>query len=115
MIIHQAEIQPIDFEGLKIYDYTGHLSASSSLALIDVPSGGRHRSAKSDRSDKYYFVIQGRLVFTLDDVTCELGAGDFCWVPRGHVFSYTNAEAEPARLILLHTPTFDLQTERFLE
>ncbi len=115
MIIHRNEILPIDFDGLKIYDYTAHLSASSSLAVIDVPPGGRHRSAKSGRSDKYYYVVQGQLVFTLDDVTCELEAGDFCWVPCGHTFSYTNATTESAKLILLHTPAFDLQAEQFVE
>lgn len=115
MIIRQAELLPIDFGGLRIFDYTAQQPGSSSLALIDVPPGGRHRLAKSSRSDKYYYVMQGQLIFTLDGIEYELGAGDLCLVSRGHAFSYANYRDELVKLILVHTPTFDVQAEEFLE
>lgn len=115
MIIRQAALHSIDFDGMKIYDYTAEKTCSSSLAFIDVPPGIHHRLAKSSRSDKYYYVVAGKLFFSLDGIEYELGAGDFCLVLHGHVFSYANHGNEHTQFILVHTPRFELETEEFLD
>jgi mannose-6-phosphate isomerase-like protein (cupin superfamily) len=115
MIIRQARLHPINFDGLRIYDYTAEKPCSSSLALIDVPPGVHHRLAKSSRSDKYYYVVEGQLFFTLDGIEYNLGAGDFCLVSREHTFSYTNRGDKHTKLILVHTPAFKLEAEEFLD
>jgi len=115
MLVRQATIAPIDFDGLKIFDYTANSKLRSSLATIEVPCGSKHAEAWSKRSDKYYLVIGGQIQFTLDDKEFVLAAGDFCYVVQGSHFSYRNDGAEPAMLVLVHTPSFDPDAEKFVE
>lgn len=113
MMISRKSITPINFEGLEIRDYTDDLHPSSSVAEITVPAGVRHRRAWSKRSDKYYFGLQGRLWFTIGDAAVDLGTGDLCIIHKGDRFSYENRSDEVARVLLVHTPSFDLTQEVF--
>lgn len=115
MIVRKNSLTPIDFGGLSIYDFTAGKQGSSSFAMIDVPSGARHPLAKSNRSEKYYYVVQGNICFQLEGVEYNLGEGDLCMVKQGQAFSYRNNMHETAQLILVHTPPFDLEAEVFLE
>ena len=115
MIVPGDSIEPIEFDGLEIRDYTAGIDARSSFAVIDVPPGGRHREAYSQRSDKYYYVLAGSLRFTLDREERHLAAGDFCLVRQGQHFGYENRTPNVTRLILVHTPGFDLDSEVFVE
>jgi mannose-6-phosphate isomerase-like protein (cupin superfamily) len=115
MIIRKDSVTPIDFDGLAIYDYTSGKQISSSFAVIEVPPRARHRLAKSNRSDKYYYVAQGVVRFHLQGADYELRKGDFCLVKQGQSFSYRNDTNETACLVLVHTPPFDLKAEVFLE
>jgi len=115
MFVSGKPLIPIYFAGLRIFDYTAGHDVSASLAVIDVPAGGRHAVAWSKRSDKYYLVIAGVIRFELDGVETELATGDFCLAPQGARFSYSNAATTPARLVLVHTPSFNLAQEVFLE
>ena len=60
-------------------------------------------------------MTEGSLRFVVDDETADLEAGDFCLVPQGRRFRYSNPGDAPARLILVHQPPFDLDAEVFLE
>ncbi len=115
MFIRRENAESIDFEGLRIYDYTAGLETRSSVALVVVPPGVRHREAWSRRSDKHYIVTAGRVRFGVDGDESELAAGDFCLVRRGQRFWYENAAEESATLVLVHTPPFDLDAEVFVE
>lgn len=115
MLITRDSLTPIDFDGLKIFDYTAGRDSSSSLAYIHVPPGGRHAEAWSKRSEKYYLVVRGRVRFTLKDDVLDMGAGDFCLVRTGQRFSYTNESGEAAELVLVHTPSFRLEDDVFVE
>jgi len=114
MIIREKSVQPIDFDGLKILDYTANRDTSSSFATITIPPGGEHTEAWSKRSDKYYYVISGRLLFILEGEKFDLAPGDFCLVVQGQRFSYKNPSQESVRLVLVHTPGFDLESEVFV-
>ena len=61
MIIKHDAINPIDFDKLKIIDYTAGQDNSSSVAEITVPVGVSHKLSWSNRSDKYYYVVQGNV------------------------------------------------------
>lgn len=115
MRIERDSLRPFDFEGLEIRDYTAGADVSSSVAEITVPAGTRHRLAWSKRSDKYYYLLEGRLSFTLGAETLDLAVGDCCIVRRGERFSYRNPASEPAKVLLVHTPRFDLAAEVFEE
>ena len=115
MFISGKSLKPIDFAGLRILDYTAGHDVSSSVAIIDVPSGAHHAEAWSKRSDKYYLVITGTVRFVLEGVETELSTGDFCLVRQGRRFSYSNPWTAVARLVLVHTPNFDLGAEVILQ
>ena len=113
MLIKQESIEAINFEGLLIHDFTMGQSTSASFAAIEVPPATKHREAWSKKSDKYYYVVSGQLCFTIDGVEQLLSKGSFCIVPQGQRFSYQNRSAEPVHIILVHVPSFDLESEVF--
>ena len=115
MRIEKQSISPIDFRGLQIFDYTGSKDYSSSLAEIVVPVGGKHPKAWSRKCDKFYYVISGQIRFWLDDETFELNSRDICIVKKEQKFSYENVSNSESKLILVHTPAFDMSAEVFEE
>ena len=115
MLVRRASLEPTEFGGLRIFDYTATSDLGSSVAWIEVPGGAEHAEAWSKRSEKFYLVIHGVIAFRLKDEEFELSEGDLCHVERGEHFSYKNKSGEPATLVLVHTPSFDLSAERFVE
>ena len=49
----------------------------------------------------------------LEDQIADLDAGDFCLVPQGKRFSYSNVGSSLAVLALVYTPSFELNAEVF--
>ena len=115
MLLSRSSMSPVDFNGLRIFDYTAGQSLGSSVAVIEVGPGVRHNEAWSRRSDKYYLVTTGELRFVLDGNEHLMTAGDFCIVKQGRRFSYANQSSAVATLVLVHTPSFDLGAEVFVE
>jgi len=115
VIVRRSSVEPISFHGLRIRDYTAGLGTPSSLASIEVPPGVAHPEAYSLRSDKYYYVAAGKLTFMVDGEEQDLKPGDFCFIPRGRHFRYENRTARPATLVLVHTPSFDIDSEVLVE
>ena len=115
MIVRGGRIPAFDFQGLRISDYTADRDElSSSLARIEVAAGAGHAPSRSTRSDKYYYVLSGRLrIETESGGEDELEAGDASIVPRGELFRYENSGDEAAWLLLVHTPSFRLEAEIF--
>jgi len=115
MIIKHEEVKPIEFDKVTIIDYAAGQENSSSSAKIAVPIGVSHRLSWSTRSDKYHYVVQGSLSFTVDEESNSLSSGDVCIIPKGRRFSYTNTGSSEAILLLVHTPSFNLECEGFEE
>jgi mannose-6-phosphate isomerase-like protein (cupin superfamily) len=115
VLVRRDSLTPLEFSGLRIFDYTAGGELSSSLAVIEVPGGVRHAESWSKRSDKYYLVTAGQIRFERDGEKFDLGTGDFCLVRQGERFRYENPGVEPATLILVHTPSFDLNSEVFVD
>ena len=113
-IIRGQEVSTLQFHGLAIKDYTAGADTSSSFAVVQVPPGEKHRRAFSKRSDKYYYVVTGSVVFTLGDQEQTLSTGDFCLIRKGEQYSYQNNSNDTAVLCHVHTPSFDLDSEVFL-
>ena len=115
MKIQYDNLMPIEFDGLEIRDYTADQKTSSSIAEVTIPPGVRHRRAYSRKSDKYYYVIEGSLNFVIGEYACTPSAGDVCIIPKGVRFSYKNKSEVVAKVLLVHTPSFDLAEEVFEE
>ncbi len=115
MFVKRDKIEPVEFYGLSVIDYTARQNNSSSLAEVTVPSGVSHKLSWSNRSDKYYYIVRGNVLFTIDGESCELSAGDACIIRKGERFAYKNTGSDDAVLILVHTPNFLLEDEVFEE
>ncbi len=115
MILRRRSVKPIQFDNLEIVDYTAGRELSSSIAEITVPAGVSHKLSWSNRSDKYYYVVQGQVSFSVGEATSKVASGDVIIVPQGERFSYTNTGSGDAILILVHTPSFKLECEVFEE
>ena len=113
MIIRNEEITAMDFSGLRIRDYSANCKENSSFAVISVPPHVSHQVSWSKRSDKFYYVINGKIGFTINDDNYILNKGDFCIIKKGEEFRYKNNGDEVVSLILVHTPNFDLNEEVF--
>ncbi len=113
MIIRKEEVNAIDFDGLRIFDYTSKCKEKSSFAIINVPPGVSHKLSWSKRSDKFYYVINGKIDFAINDDNFILNKGDFCIIKKGDKFRYKNNFNEVVSLILVHTPGFELNEEVF--
>ena len=115
MVLTRAAVPPVDFHGLRIFDYTAGQSFDASVAVVEIAPGARHAEAWSRRSDKYYLVSEGEIRLVLDGKPQRMTAGDFCYVKRGQRFSYSNQSSKLATLVLVHTPSFDLKEEVFVD
>ena len=115
MFLLASETTPSEWHGLAISDHTATFELSSSVATIDVPPGVNHPRAWSDRSDKYYTVMDGQVQFDVNGESSELGPADVCIVRRGERFEYANKTSRTARLTLVHTPPFDPGAEHLAE
>ncbi len=79
MIIRKTELTSFDFSGLEIFDYTAKGNEKSSFAIIKVKPDVKHQLSWSKRSDKYYYVINGNIEFSINDENITLHEGDF-WI-----------------------------------
>jgi len=55
--------------------------------------------------DEAFYVLAGEVTFLVDGATHTLGAGSFVFVPHGVLHTFWNADDEPARLLIVFTPS----------
>ncbi len=55
--------------------------------------------------DEYWYVIEGSLRFRIGDELSEAPAGSFVFVPRGTEHAFQNIGSEPARILVIFTPS----------
>ena len=113
MIIKENEVEQFDFDGLKIKDYTEKLNENSSFATISVLPKISHKLSWSKRSNKYYYIIAGKINFIVNGKEYVLSNGDLCVIKKGDKFKYRNDSNRIVKLILVHTPNFKLDQEVF--
>ena len=82
MIIKENEVEQFDFDGLNIMDYTAKLDENSSFATISVLPQISHKLSWSKSSDKYYYIIAGKINFIVNDKEYVLSNGDFCIIKK---------------------------------
>ena len=55
-------------------------------------------------NEECVYVLDGRLQYSVDRETRELGAGDWMSTPRGSVHHFSNTSSAPARALVIMTP-----------
>jgi mannose-6-phosphate isomerase-like protein (cupin superfamily) len=111
--ISYQNIHPFDFYGLRIRDFTAGTQASMSIAEIEAPPGIRHQTARSNKSDKLYYCLEGDAAFRVGEKELVLHPGDVLIIRKGEWFDYESAGNITARLLLIHVPPFDGNYEEF--
>src|SRR4030088_950464 len=81
------------------------------LENVIAPGDGPplHNHAGEDES---WYVLKGNLCFRLDDQLHAAPAGSFVFVPRGTPHCFQNTGTEPARILVIFTPS---GVERFFD
>ena len=80
------------------------------LSLMErtLPPGGRrpppHRHTNCSEA---YFVLDGLVSIIVEGEELTVGREGFVLVPRGTAHTFGNTSAEPARLLVIHTPAMD--------
>jgi len=113
MIIKKEEVNTINFNDLRILDYTAKCNERSSFAIIKVPPNIGHQLSWSKRSDKFFYIVEGKIDFFINNNNYTLDKGDFCIIKKGDKFKYKNNTNKVVSLVLIHTPNFDLNEEVF--
>ncbi|HEX4247915.1 MAG TPA: quercetin 2,3-dioxygenase [Pseudonocardia sp.] len=81
-------------------------STGGAFALVEasVPPGGGPPPHLHTHEDEAFYLLDGELQVTAAGQTTPLRAGDFVYLPRGIVHSFTNPSVTPARTLILVTP-----------
>jgi quercetin dioxygenase-like cupin family protein len=77
-----------------------------------IPPGQGPPLHTHDHEDESWYVLEGELDFRLGDELRHAPAGAFVFVPRGTPHCFVNAGSEPARILVLFTPS---GMERFFD
>jgi quercetin dioxygenase-like cupin family protein len=87
------------------YLVDGEKSGGLGVFEMTVPSGARVPPPHShSNNEECVYVLEGVLRYRVDDVTRDLGPGDWMSTPRGSVHHFTNTGAETVRALVILTP-----------
>ncbi|MFQ5875137.1 MAG: cupin domain-containing protein [Dehalococcoidia bacterium] len=107
-------VTPFSFYDLTIRELSPTGYERLSVAEVRVPPGAAHPKARSIKSDKLYVCIEGTITFQLNGESLQLNPLDVLLIPRAEWFSYRNDVSEEGKLLLVHTPPFDMAREEIV-
>ncbi len=111
--VSYRNLKPFDFRGLKIKELAPSTLTSASVAEVEIKPDVKHETARSLKSDKIYICIEGEISFRVENEHINMETGDLLFIQKGEWFSYQNDRGNVARVILIHVPPFDLESEQF--
>jgi quercetin dioxygenase-like cupin family protein len=106
------EQPPIRIGQLEIrYLVDGRLSGTATGVFeLTVEPGARVPPAHSHRdNEEIVYILEGRLRYSVDGETRDLGAGERMHTPRGAVHAFSNPHDERARALIMLTPDIGAQ------
>jgi len=87
-------------------------TASQGLGVFEltVPPGANVPPPHSHAlNEEFFYVLEGSLRYTVDDVSRALAPGDWMSTPRGSVHGFRNDGDRPARALVMLTPDIGMQ------
>ena len=106
------EQAPIRIGQLEIrYLVDGRLSGTATgIFELTVEPGARVPPAHSHRdNEEIVYILEGRLRYSVDGETRDLGPGERMHTPRGAVHAFSNPHGERARALIMLTPDIGAQ------
>jgi quercetin dioxygenase-like cupin family protein len=77
---------------------------------LTVPAGARVPPSHSHRdNEEVVYVLEGRLRYSVDDETRDLGPGERMYTPRGSVHAFSNPHGHAAKALIILTPDIGAQ------
>lgn len=87
-------------------------SASDGMGLFEltVPPGSNVPPPHShSKNDECIYLLEGRLCYSVDGNTRDLGLGDWMFSPKGSLHQFSNPHAQTARALVIQTPDIGAQ------
>jgi quercetin dioxygenase-like cupin family protein len=85
-------------------------SAGVGVFELTVPAGARVPPPHSHRdNEEVVYVLEGRLRYSVDDETRDLGPGERMYTPRGSVHAFSNPHGSTAKALIILTPDIGAQ------
>jgi quercetin dioxygenase-like cupin family protein len=103
--------QVISVGQLRIrYLVDGSQAGGLGLFEMNVPAGAHVPPPHSHcDNEECVYVLEGVLRYTVDDVTRDLGPGEWMSTPRGSVHQFSNPGSATARALVMMTPDIGAQ------
>ena len=109
--VNYSAIVPFSFYDLVIRELSPEGYETLSVAEVRVLPGAAHPKARSTKSDKLYICIEGTVSFEVNGESKLLAPLDVLLIPVSEWFFYRNDGSMESRLLLIHSPPFDLDCE----
>lgn len=103
-----------EWKGLKGWAYNSKNDfPNASAAYFEVTR--RHGKIKNIKSDRIYFVLDGKGEFIIEGKTISVEKTDVIIVPKGTPYDYIATGGTTLKLFLVHCPAFDAEADIKLE
>lgn len=97
------------WEGLNGWAYNSKEDfADASAAYFEVT--GKHGKTKSTKSDRIYYIIDGKGEFIINGEVIPVEKNDVIIAPKNIIYDY-RAKEGTLKLFLVHAPAFDPDNE----
>jgi quercetin dioxygenase-like cupin family protein len=102
---------PIKVGGLTIrYLVDGSQTGGIGMFELEVPPGSNVPPPHSHTyNEECVYVVDGTLRYTVDNVTRDLGPGDWMRTPKGSVHGFSNPHDGSARALIVMSPDIGAQ------
>ena len=105
-------LAPIRIGGLEIrylLDGTANGAGMGMFELTVAPGARVPPPHSHTGNEEIVYVLEGRLRYSVDGETRDLGPGERMYTPRGSVHAFSNPHGATARALIMLTPDIGLQ------
>lgn len=106
IVQHANEGEWLNVLGMKIkYLCIGDDTQGRYSSMLNTVPKGCGAPPHAHPWDEAFYVLKGRVELRLDEVTHDLGVGDYVLVPANHVHAFTGLSDEEGLMIAFESPS----------
>ena len=110
MIIKAKDVIEEDFGAIKVKNiFHPHNLETFSVAIVRIE--GINRRHKNDKSDAFFYVLEGKGTYTIGNEVHEVSAGDSISIPKGIDYF----DSGQMKVIAVSSPAYDETKVHYLE
>lgn len=109
IVLHPGEGEKLEARGsaMVLKTTAAHTNGAFSFMERTLPPKGEPSPKHTHAGHEAFFVLDGRIEFTLGNDQVMTEPGTFILVPPGSPHTFANTSGAPARLLVLHAPAMD--------